>query len=171
MKPTRQHKMFVIPLTCSLFVLSLISASAHADLMMHLAPRLSQQQKETAQLQSHIAWDQNMLDLFLQDDDQPLHYSPLKSSLMQARSNIQDAMADLQTLHDPVAARKHLQQARIHFNGARGYVNRNWTDPLYKDQLADLQQRLQKQIQTPADIDPRELSHLQHYLRLLILSS
>lgn len=171
MKQPGQHKTFVSRIAGSLFALMFISVGAHAEIMMHLAPRLSQYQKETARLQSHLAWDQGMLDLFLNGENDPQKFTPLKSSLVQARTDIQDAMADLQTLHDPAAARKHLQQAHNHFNGAQRYARNNWTDPLYKDQLTDLQQRLQKQIQTPAGIDSHELSRLQHFLRLMILSS
>lgn len=101
-------------------------------------------------------------------------YSPLKIDLIESRFHLQNAIINQTTGHDSTAAKSELEQTRKYLDKAMQEANTYWTDPIYKQQINDMQTSLGRLISSPGEIpgaiDQGQLSNVMQELQMAITS-
>lgn len=102
------------------------------------------------------------------------HYSPLTIDLIEARFHLQNAVIDQTTGHEPGAAKTELTEVQRAFDKAMQEADQYWTDPLYKQQITDMQTRIGKLLKSPRDIPTAvkdgQLGNIRQELQMIINS-
>ncbi|MHB1084436.1 MAG: YfdX family protein [Thiobacillus sp.] len=93
--------------------------------------------------------------------------SPFKSELIEVKRYLADAEIDLFVGKEPAKARQDLQQAMTSLDGAANHARTYYTDPVYKQEIADLQKTVRGMLADPAkasqhqlELAKGELSHM-----------